>query len=46
MADHTYHDDISPRSSLPGIPWGESLHSSTIAWRTVCCVFHGSPAKS
>src|SRR5215471_14975967 len=41
---HTYHDDIAPRSSLPGSPPGVGVYSSDWMRRTVACVSHGAPA--
>src|SRR5258708_28713233 len=36
----------TPPSSLPGMPPGELEYSSDKIRRTVCCVFHGAPAKA
>ena len=38
LAANTYHEDMAPRSSLPGMPWGLSFHNVFMAWRTVACV--------
>jgi hypothetical protein len=46
IADHTYHDDISPRSSLPGMPFGELVQMVFSTLRTASWVFHGCPRKS
>ena len=43
-AANTYQDDISPRSSLPGMPPGEVDHSVFTTCRTVSCVLYGCPA--
>src|SRR6185312_5150481 len=45
-AAHTYHDDISPRSSLPGMPSGAFFQIVSSTTRTAFCVCQGWPAKS
>src|SRR6476469_8220538 len=45
-AAHTYQDDISPRSSLPASPSGESLYIWVSIRRTVACALVGAPTKS
>src|ERR1700716_1707173 len=44
IADHTYHDDICPRSSFPAIPLGPGPYSSLRARRTTCWALYGAPA--
>src|SRR6266540_728481 len=44
-ADHTYHADVAPRSSLPGRPPAEVLNPSVCTLCTASAVPAGLPAK-
>src|SRR5690348_2768620 len=46
IADQTYQEDISPRSSLPGMPFGELVHIVFRTLRIASCALQGSPRKS
>ena len=43
MAAQTYHDEIAPRSSLPGSSTGASEYKVSAIRRTVAWVRHGAP---
>jgi hypothetical protein len=41
MAAKTTHEEVAPRSSLPGMPPGVAVKSSVSTRRVMCCVFQG-----
>jgi len=44
MALKTYHEDMAPQSSSPGMPIRPDVYQIRIVSRTRRCVIQGSPA--